>query len=172
MLLEVSHSGNPLFTKFAQAIMQVNDCQISVFCMNQEDISVKVRKPLSHHAVNVRELHINTSLKAPPHFYDLCSTPFGYGTLWTQLSPDAGEEDSQSQQTQQKWGGGIRIKKMQPWGIAIATGRLYNSVERWYSCYTACSNPSVLQPRYSRVFAESNLWSCRKRLWINILEII
>lgn len=79
MLLEVSHSGNPLFTKFTQAIVKVNDCQISVFCMNQEDISVKVRRPLSHHTVNVRELHINTSLKAPPHFYDLCSTPFGYG---------------------------------------------------------------------------------------------
>lgn len=42
-LSEASQSGNPPFSKFTQAIVQVNDCQIWVFCMNQEDISVKVR---------------------------------------------------------------------------------------------------------------------------------
>lgn len=46
MLLEVS--GNPLFLNSQQVIVQVNDCQISIFCMNQEDISVKVHGPLSH----------------------------------------------------------------------------------------------------------------------------
>lgn len=78
MLSEVS--GNPLFLNSQQVMVQVNDCQISVFCMNQEDISVKVRGPLSHRELSLEESYTLTRLsKLRRAFYDLASTPFGFG---------------------------------------------------------------------------------------------
>lgn len=73
--------------------MQVNDWQILILCMNQEDMSVKVRgPPQPRGAVTVAELHINASLKAPPQRLR-AHTPFGSdATQSTLLSPDAGGE--------------------------------------------------------------------------------
>lgn len=90
MLLEVS--GNPLFLNSQQVMEQVNDCQVLILCMNQEDISVKVRgPPQPHGAVTVTELHINTSQSSAAVFTTSASTPSGLDAAQSTLpAPGAG----------------------------------------------------------------------------------
>lgn len=148
MLLEVS--GNPLFLNSQQVIVQVNDCQISILCMNQEDISVKVRGPPQPHGpVTVTELHINTSLKAPTHFFmTLRAHPLDLdATQSTLLSPDAGGADwcspsslaetGKKKTTKKK----TKKKKKEQLPGAIATSGLL----RMWGCRYSCGYTGLLQ---------------------------
>lgn len=138
----------------------------------------KSAAPQPHRPVTVREQNINVSRKAPPHFYD-----FSQRTLWiwTPLCKQhclqmSAERIHVVAAAQQKW-------KKKIWSAAGRNRRCHSDrpvVQQHRGCEgagivvvtQACSRLSGLWPHYSRVFAESNLWSCRKRLWINILELI
>lgn len=91
----------------------------------------KSAAPQPHRAVTVREQNINASRKAPPRFYNLSQRTLW---IWTPLCKQRCLQMSAERihvvvAAQQKWGGKKIEVQLGRIAGAIATGRLYNSVE-------------------------------------------
>lgn len=88
--MEIPYFNTPC-SAFIQVCMQVNDCQVSFFCMNQEEISIKVHRPLSYTELLLYESYTLTYFSKLHHsFTTLNAHPFDLdATLSTLQSPDA-----------------------------------------------------------------------------------